>query len=99
MAISANCIVLIVNAQRPPADQEQEQEQDVELSLEDTGDVQARIGVPPDDKAAYVRQADKSSDKPKQTGDLRALSKWIAKHREIAELNGEPVSVRTRKER
>jgi hypothetical protein len=74
---------------------------DKDLSLEDTGTAHARINSPihPNTKAAYVREVEQSSGKSKSTGDLRALSKWIAKQREIAELKGESVRVRTKKKR
>jgi hypothetical protein len=72
-----------------------------ELSLEDTGVAHVRIGAPKDGNAsaAYDRDAAKTPDKLKSTGDLQALSKWIAAHREIAELNGETIRVRTKRKK
>jgi hypothetical protein len=74
---------------------------DKDLLLEDTSTAHARINSPihPNTKAAYVREVEKSSGKSKSTGDLRALSAWIAKQREIAELKGESVRVRTKQKK
>jgi hypothetical protein len=86
-----------VNPKKPPAGEVHSDE----LSLEDTGIAHVRIGSHKvgNAPAAFDHDAAKSPDTSKSTGDLRALSKWIAAHREIAELNGETVRVRTKRKK
>jgi len=84
-----------VKPQKPPNPNTLEKE----LSIEDTDAARARIGSPVHADAAYVRHVVKPTGKPTSTGDLRTLSQWIAKQREIAELKGESVRVRTKRKR
>ena len=73
-----------------------------ELSLEATGALRARVPALADSNAASVyavqeREVRDPESALKSKTDLHTLSRWIAAHREIAELNG--TSVRARPKR